>query len=264
MNQPLFLSDQTGYELEIDFIPQRIVSLVPSQTELLYDMGLGDRVVGITKFCIHPEEWQSTKRSIGGTKSIRLDWIDELQPDFIIANKEENTKEHIELLRKKYAVYTSDIQTLNDALQMMEDLGALLHVSSASLDIISQIQRKYHPFQGERKTALYLVWKNPIMAAGKNTFIDHMLQVAGFDNYYYHSSARYPSMNEIAVSNCDADYVFLSSEPFPFKKYIGQMEKLFPHSEVVYVDGEMFSWYGSRILKSFDYFEKLRAELPTV
>src|ERR1700741_3198050 len=106
--------DQTGRKISIPQIPQRIISLVPSQTELLFDLGLDKEVVGITKFCVHPPEWFQTKTRVGGTKQLKIDLIKQLQPDLIIANKEENVKEQIEELEKHFPVWISDVNNLED------------------------------------------------------------------------------------------------------------------------------------------------------
>ena len=117
--------DQTGHSINLTAIPKRIISVVPSQTELLFDIGLDEEVIGITKFCVHPEQWFRTKKRVGGTKQLNIDIINSLKPDLIIANKEENTREEISLLQSKYHVWTSDIGHLNDALCMIYDIGSI-------------------------------------------------------------------------------------------------------------------------------------------
>ena len=115
--------DHLGKQISISFPPKRIISLVPSQTELLADLGLEDRIVGITKFCIHPEPWQKTKTIVGGTKKFRFDVIDSLKPDLIIGNKEENYQGGIEQLKSQYPVWMSDIVTLKDAFAMIREIN---------------------------------------------------------------------------------------------------------------------------------------------
>lgn len=250
--------DQLQSEIRLDRVPRRIVSLVPSQTELLYDLGLEDEVVGITKFCIHPNKWFSSKDRIGGTKSINIDQVKSLAPDLIIGNKEENTIEDIERLREIAPVWMSDIYSLKDALNMIKELSIITGRAVCGNQIIDKIDRgfsllsKYRE-QTERKTVLYYIWKDPYMVSGRSTFVDAMLNECGFQNAT--NLDRYP---EIGRLENNPDFIFLSSEPFPFKSsHIADFQLRFPSSKVVLVDGEMFSWYGSRLQFAPDYFLQL-------
>jgi ABC-type Fe3+-hydroxamate transport system substrate-binding protein len=242
--------------------PQRIVSLVPSQTELLYDLGLRDEVVGITKFCIHPNEWFRSKTRVGGTKNVHLNRIHQLQPDLILANKEENVKEQVNALQDIYPVYVSDIHTVDDALQMIEDIGQLVHCSQSASTIIEKIQtqRLQYPPQHQVKRVLYLIWKDPYMCAGTDTFIHSMMREAGFENIIHQT--RYPEIDINTIRDVQPDVIFLSSEPYPFQqKHIDQLQKELPHTRAILVDGEIFSWYGSRMIQSFMYFRALHEQL---
>ena len=173
------VTDQLQREVNLPFYPKRIISLVPSQTELLFDLGLGERVIGITKFCIHPNEWFRNKVRIGGTKNLNLSLIEELQPDLIIGNKEENSKSDIEFLEKKFPVWMSDIVTLEDSMNAIKKIGAITNSQTKSERICLNILSKSEKFISSNVklsgTFLYLIWYNPIMAAGKNTFIDSMV-----------------------------------------------------------------------------------------
>ena len=239
--------------------PRRIVSLVPSQTELLYDLGLGERVVGITKFCIHPEEWFRSKTRVGGTKNVNLDKVKALQPDLIIGNKEENSKEDIVALEKIAPIWMSDIFTLEDSLEMINELGDVLNVEKESKALVDLIRSEFDSlhtfFKGSKpKNVAYFIWKNPDMLAGKETFIDDMLTRIGLQNYT--NNKRYPIFEIEEGKNLD--YVFLSSEPYPFKeKEVIEFQKRYPQSKVLVVDGEYFSWYGSRLYKEPKYFKQL-------
>ena len=132
-------TDMTGNQLTIG-VPKRIVSLVPSQTELLYDLGLNEEVVGITKFCVHPDRWFKTKTRIGGTKQLQIEKIKELKPDLIIASKEENVKEQIEELAKDFPVWISDVNNLEDALKMIGSIGELLQKQIQAQNLVNQIK----------------------------------------------------------------------------------------------------------------------------
>ena len=242
--------------------PQRIISVVPSQTELLYDLGLRDEVIGITKFCIHPNEWFRSKTRVGGTKNLHIDRIHALQPDLILANKEENTKAQIEELQHHYPVYVSDINDIPSALRMISDIGALVHKKNQAEEIISAIEheRKQTPIRENPLSTIYLIWQDPYMAAGNDTFINDMLREAGFKNCML--QARYPILSAIELQNMNPALILLSSEPFPFKqKHIDALSRLCPNAQIRLVDGELFSWYGSRMSQSFKYFSALHEDL---
>ena len=250
------LKDQMNNIIRLAQKPKRIISLVPSQTEFLHDMGLNDEVVGITKFCIHPNEWFKSKSRVGGTKTVDLDKVKALRPDLIIANKEENTQSEIEALQKLYTVYISDIYTLEDSYQMMTDIGIMTNKNQKATEIINSIQANFKGLKSINKKVLYLIWKAPYMLAGQATFINHLLSKCGLINAFNLKSSRYDEISSIEISKLDLDYIFLSSEPYPFKeKHIKELEKI-TKAKVLLVDGEMFSWYGSRLNGFKSYFEK--------
>jgi len=240
----------------------RIISLVPSQTELLFHLNLENEVIGLTKFCIHPEKWFRNKTRVGGTKSIHFQTIDQLSPDLIIANKEENVKEQVEKLAEKFDVWITEVNNLSDALKMISDIGKLTGRDEVAFKLSTQIKDKFEKLKKiispeKRIRAAYFIWKDPYMVAGGSTFINEMLEYCGLENMFAHKS-RYPqiTLNEIKENNCLL--ILLSSEPYPFKeKHKEEMQKMFPAIKIELADGEMFSWYGSRLLKSADYFESL-------
>lgn len=239
----------------------RIISVVPSQTELLFDLGLKEEVIGITKFCIHPDQWFRTKVRIGGTKNLDLEKIRSLQPDLIIANKEENEKNQIELLRKEFPVWTSDISDLSSALSMISEVGKLIERTKEADVLIGKIDLAFKDLQPTTSiSCIYLIWNKPMMLAGRSTFIDAMLQRSGFQNCI--KSERYPQATAEDLVALDPDVIMLSSEPYPFKdEDIDRYKQLFPRSIVIKVDGEMFSWYGSRLLSAPSYFSSLRQRI---
>lgn len=255
------VTDQTGRAVELPEVPQRIISIVPSQTELLYDLGLDERVVGITRFCVHPETWHNSKTRIGGTKILKHAVIDELQPDLIIANKEENTREDVERLSQKYPVWVSDVATLPDALGMIRSIGAITGKRMLAEDIAAKIDTSFAALKVERQTrTIYLIWRKPFMAAGNDTFINDMLARCGFENVV--NIERYPELSEADLIHLDPELILFSSEPYPFKEqHMEQLQKLLPHTHMQLVNGEPFSWYGSRLLESANYFKKLKAVL---
>lgn len=264
------VQDQTGNFVSIPLPPQRIISLVPSLTELLFDLGLEEEVIGITKFCVHPEQWFRTKTRIGGTKQLNLSLIESLKPDLVIASKEENIKEQVEAVQQFCPVYCSDIGNLQQSYEVIDHLGFLTDHSGQAKELINNIQHRFKalPVGTNPIKAAYLIWQEPYMTVGGDTFIDHMMQLAGFGNVFA-AEQRYPvvTVEELVKRNVEA--VLFSSEPFPFKqKHLDvftqewlQQKSLQQLPVCKIVDGELFSWYGSRTLYAADYFIKLRESL---
>jgi ABC-type Fe3+-hydroxamate transport system substrate-binding protein len=262
----MLFTDQMNRTINIPAPPQRIISLVPSQTELLFDLGLGDRVLGITKFCIHPEEWFRTKTRVGGTKTVHLGKLASLQPDLIIANKEENVQAQVEEVAKDFPVWISDINNLEDALQMIVAIGHLTGTEDKARNIATAIKNGFVALTtgtSPMRTA-YLIWKDPYMTVGSDTFIHHVLQHAGFTNVFAHQQ-RYPQVSIETLQQVAPQVLLLSSEPFPFKeKHLEELRALLPHTHVLLVDGELFSWYGSRLLKTPAYLQNLRDRISVM
>jgi ABC-type Fe3+-hydroxamate transport system substrate-binding protein len=253
--------DHTGKFLSIPTTPKRIISLVPSITELLFDLGLHDRVVGITKFCVHPDEWFRTKPRVGGTKNLNLSAIKILQPDLIIANKEENEKDQIEQLTKTYPVFTTVVDSVASGVQMIKDVGAITNADHNAQKIADEISENLKKQYLKDIRTLYLIWKDPFMAAGGDTFISDMMEYAGFRNAIHHIY-RYPTITEEDIKNINPEIILLSSEPYPFKeKHIQELQSICPLAKTCVVDGEIFSWYGSRMRHAFNYFNILHNKI---
>ena len=259
--------DHIGRSLELPQAPKRIVSLVPSQTELLFDLGLENEVLGLTKFCVHPYHAKQIKQVVGGTKNIKIEKIKALQPDIILCNKEENTKEMVTACENICATHVSDIYTLDDSKRLISDYGIIFNRRTEADAMISKLEFKLQDFRsyikGKPKLKVaYFIWRNPWMAAANNTFINHLLELNNYENIY-RGKERYPEieLKKIRLEG-DPDLVFLSSEPYPFKeKHAFEVGRFTHHAKTVFVDGELFSWYGSRLLKSFEYFKKLRERI---
>ncbi len=242
----------------------RIVSLVPSITELLFSLGLNEQVVGITKFCVHPPEWFKTKSRIGGTKNIAIEKIKALAPTLVFANKEENVKEQVEALGEFTKIHLTDISNLEDALKMIQEIGELTYTQTKAEDLINKIQDCFNDLstllnsqQLQSTPCTYLIWQDPYMTIGGDTYINHMLSLAGFKNIF-DNQLRYPTISLSQIEQLNGDIIFLSSEPFPFKqKHIDELQKKFPGKLILLVDGEMFSWYGSRLVHAAKYFYAL-------
>jgi ABC-type Fe3+-hydroxamate transport system substrate-binding protein len=258
-----FYIDQLKRTIELNQAPKKIISLVPSQTELLYHLGLNEEVIGITKFCVHPNEWFKSKTRIGGTKQLHIDKIKELQPDLIIANKEENVQEQIEELSKYFPVWISDVNNLKDAIEMINAVGEMTKKYEVAKSIVNSINKSFSPLQTRnlKLQTCYLIWQKPYMTIGGDTFISNMMQYAGFENIFA-AKTRYPEVTIEDLHIADCRLLLLSSEPFPFtKKHIDDLQPFLPQTKIVLVDGEMFSWYGSRLIKAPAYFQQLQNEI---
>lgn len=250
--------DQLGSQVVLPATPRRIVSLVPSQTELLCDLGLYQEIVGVTRFCGHPFSLQKEKQIVGGTKNFKLDVIEKLSPDIIIGNKEENDKNLIGKLKEKFPVWMSDIVGLSDARNMIASLGMLTGKINEAEAVISKINASFSTLKPKLpRRVLYLIWKDPWMAAGSKTFIHAMLELLGLVNCVEHKE-RYPQLSDDDIRNLNPELILLSSEPYPFKeKHMNELKKISLNAKTVLVDGEMFSWYGSRLIKAAEYFNQL-------
>ncbi|MFN5317385.1 MAG: ABC transporter substrate-binding protein [Bacteroidia bacterium] len=260
-------TDQLARNIEVSFPPQKIVSLVPSQTELLFDLNLKPFISAITKFCIHPKELVVNMEIVGGTKTIHLDKLASIKPDLIIATKEENTRSEIEEIAKEFPVWISDIKNLEDALIMIKSVGALTNTEVHANEIADAITARFDGLRPMHKLlkAVYLIWRKPYMSVNRHTFIHDMLQRSGFTNLCAEVNERYPEISESALVALNPDVVLLSSEPYPFaEKHIKELSQILPNCRIELVDGELFSWYGTRLLYSPDYFKKLGERLSNV
>lgn len=252
-------TDMVGNEVELNYPPKRIISLVPSQTELLHDLGLDEEVVGITKFCVHPHEWFRNKKRVGGTKTVHIDIVKSLQPDLIIANKEENTKEQVEELASLYPTWVSNIQTIDEGLQMIRDVGEIVGRYRQAATLATEIQKGFASFPKSRvpKRVAYFIWRQPWMCAGGDTFISNMIERMGWENVLAYRK-RYPEITLEELACMEVDAILLSSEPYPFRDaHIAEIKAILPRASVQLVDGEMFSWYGSRMRESVKYLASL-------
>ena len=260
------LKDQTGVLHSFPNAPIRIISLVPSQTELLFDLGLEKSIIGVTKFCVHPYYAKSVAKVIGGTKKVHFEKIRVLQPDIIIANREENTLEIVQELQKICTVWVTDISTIDDNFQMITDFGKIFNKRTEAQKWNDKIRNGFQDFKtfiagADVRKVAYFIWREPFMVAGKGTFINELLELNRFKNIY--PQQRYP---EISIQNLradgDPDLIFLSSEPYPFKEeHAFEIGRHTHHAKIIFVDGEMFSWYGTRLLKAFAYFKVLHQRI---
>lgn len=269
--------DHLGRQVTLPDKPARIVSLVPSITETLFALGLRGSVVGRTRFCIFPEEVGKLP-AVGGTKDASVEKILSLSPDLLIAEKEETPKELVEQLHDKLPVYVTHVESFDDGLRLIRDLGEIAKAEEKAEELLSNLQKAFDRFRMERDMLLrqgmekgawgeegpavtYLIWRKPYMVAGSTTFIDAMLHQLGVRNLFA-GRGRYPVVTEAELSREEMNLLFLSSEPFPFsQRYEAEFRNLSPGAKIFYVDGSIFSWYGARMLSAPKYFKKLLREI---
>ncbi|MEL7362333.1 MAG: cobalamin-binding protein [Bacteroidota bacterium] len=259
--------DARGHRIALTATPRRIVSLVPSQTELLADLGLDDEVVGLTRFCVHPAGWKARKQIVGGTKNVRLDRVAALAPDLVIANIEENVREQVEAIAEDGCpVFVTDVATVADSLAMIRDVGALVGRTAEATVLADEIAAGFEALAREVAEApslrvAYLIWRDPWMTIGGDTFIHDVLRHAGLVNVFG-DQTRYPVVTADDLRAAAPDLVLLSSEPYPFKPaHHEEIAAAVSDVRVHDIDGELCSWYGSRLRHSPGYLAELRRTL---
>jgi len=250
-------NDDLGRQIELPDEVNRIVSLVPSLTELLFDLALDKKIVGITKFCELPKEKVNSVAKIGGTKTADVKEILALKPDLVIASKEENVKSQINELSEHCNVWVSDIANLDDAITSINTIGSMTNSTELANQIALKIEEDFGNYQSNiGKTALYMIWRKPYMAAGIDTYINDLLNKFGLTNCL--NEIRYPELSIERIKELNPQVVLLSSEPYPFKNsHMKELQDILPNAQIILVDGQMFSWYGSRLTKVIPYFNQL-------
>jgi iron complex transport system substrate-binding protein len=250
------ITDMLGRALIVPERPERIISLCPSQTETLFDLALGGRVVGSTRYCIHPAPEVATSTRVGGTKRVDFEVVRRLAPDLIIAEKEENPREMVEALSEIAPVYVTEVIDPQSAWEMIRRLGELTKTESRAVALEHEISQAWSgllPFPRPLRTA-YLIWRKPWMAAGPTTYIDSLLKAAGLDNVFgaeVEGKVRYPEFTLQQLVERRPELVLLSSEPYPFKdQHVAELQSALPETRVLLTDGEPWSWYGTR-MKAF-------------
>ena len=257
-------SDALDRSVRLDAPPERIVSLVPSQTELLAYLDLADQVVGITRFCERPEDWREQKPIVGGTKQVKVDAVRDLDPDLILANHEENTPEDVEALADVAPVYVTDVATVPDAIAMIRTVGRLTNRSDAAQALADDIETAFNDlgdFSAVRSA--YLIWRDPFMTVGHDTIIHDIMARGGFENVFG-DRTRYPEVSLDELAAVDPDVLLLPDEPFPFptkEKFSADLREALSDAKIEFVDGQLFSWYGPRLLDTPSYLTELRSDL---
>lgn len=260
MSFPKTLIDQMGRSVDLPAPPQRIVSLCPSLTETLVHMGLGGRLVGRTRFCIHPAEEMRRLPHVGGTKDVNMERLRALQPDLVIGEKEENTPEMAAAISAEFPLLMTDVVDLATADAMLALLGDATGLAAEAKAIADAVAASWGRVEALSPpvTCLYLIWKNPWMVVGANTFIDSVLEKCGFINLARGLQGRYPMLEEKDFLQLSPQIVLLSTEPFPFKEsHVAELQEIASGGKAMLVDGEMFSWYGSHMVGVENYLNLL-------
>lgn len=251
------VQDHLGREVNYSFPPKRIISLCPGITDTLLSLNLDHEVVGRTRYCIHPAEKVGQIQVVGGTKEIKMERIRELKPDLVIAEKEENTKEIVDEVSKHYPVYVAEVQSIDESFRMIHDIGEITNKNNEAASLIEKIKSGFESLPTKPgKRVAYVIWKKPYMVVGGNTYINSLLERMGFENPFTQLEGRYPAVTTEQFQQAKLDYLFLATEPFPFKeKHIEEFQEFLPKVKPMIIDGEMF-WYGPRMHEAVTYFKE--------
>lgn len=250
-------------------IPERVVSMIPCVTETLFEFGAQDKIAGITDFCIFPEGKVDKITRIGGPKNVKMDVIDNIKPDLIFMDPEENTLADFQILEKKYPIFVVNVKNIIDSTNFIKKIGEIFENENKALKAINQILNKYKQIrskysESQRKKVLILLWKNPYVVPGNSTYINNLAFDCGLDNVFKDESG-YFNVDNKRILNSSPDMIFLPDEPYSFsekdEKELGDLfsnSGLFP--KIKQVDGTYLCWYGIRTQKALDYFDKLVSE----
>jgi ABC-type Fe3+-hydroxamate transport system substrate-binding protein len=236
----------------------RVVSLVPSWTEFLHDLKVD--VVGQTKFCVRPEAAFRSVPRIGGTKTVDVHAVLHLQPDLVVANREENDRDQVQLVQEALgndAVLVTDVRTVRDALTAMDEIGTRVGCAATAKRWSGRVAEAWGEPRAVQGEAGYAVWSSPWMVAGSDTFISDVMKHWGIANAFQKTAidGRYPNLAESPEEGVhQAKTWLLPSEPFPFAdKHLAPLQAECPEARFKLVDGEAFSWYGTRMLHVVDH-----------
>jgi ABC-type Fe3+-hydroxamate transport system substrate-binding protein len=246
----------------------RIVSLVPSITELLFALDLGAQVVARTGFCVHPHDAVRDLPKVGGTKDVRLDALRALQPTYVIVNIDENEAPTVEAIRAFTPhVIVTHPNAPAENLALYRLLGGIFDRAGQAEALCTQLQRELAACASvvwRAESVLYLIWKDPWMTIAADTYIAATLACVGWNVPHgaggWRGAARYPVIEDLDAAVAGVDRVLLSSEPFIFRaSQVEDMRARFPRQHVDFIDGEMTSWYGNRAIEGLRYLRELRA-----
>jgi ABC-type Fe3+-hydroxamate transport system substrate-binding protein len=257
------IADQLGRQVTFCYPPRRIVCLCPALTETLFALGAGPRVVGRTVYCVHPPAGVTAVPTVGGTKNVDIPALLNLRPDLVIAAQEENRRPDVEKLAERVAVYVVEVRSVPDALGVIQTLGNLTDCAGPAADLVARISQRFARLRrAADRRVVYLVWREPYMAAGRATYIDALLQQIGLPNAAGDRPERYPRLSPAELRALAPEVVLLPSEPYPFDEtHCAELAALLPAARLLLVDGELLGWYGARMLAAGDYLDDLVGRL---
>ncbi|MGR6898221.1 ABC transporter substrate-binding protein [Rummeliibacillus sp. BSL5] len=253
------IMDHIGRHIAVPDSPKRILSICPAITETLFSLGLDEMIVGRTKYCIFPKGKVENIPIVGGTKEVKIETIRNLQPDLILAEKEENTRDIVLALEEIAPVFVTEVQSTDDAYRLIKTLGALTNRKKQAHELLTSCQNVFPtPTEDQTLKAAYIIWRKPYMAVGGTTYINDVLRILGFENPFTNKKSRYPEVTNEELAEANLDILLLASEPFPFQeKHIAEFRKFLPKVKILLVDGEMF-WYGAKMLEASEYLKDVK------
>ncbi len=259
--------DAVGKSHPVAGADARIISLVPSITELLFALGLKNNVVGRTGFCVHPKQALRTVPKLGGTKDVDIDALFALEPTHVIVNIDENERPLYEtLLGKVPHVVVTHPNAPEDNLELYRLLGGIFAREAEATRLCAEFDEALRALKATsdtcaRQRVLYLIWREPWMTVSEDTYIAKTLRLVGWECVVTGVPARYPEISEPDIVAARPDLVLLSTEPYPFRaKHAAELERLCPNARVSLIDGEMISWYGNRAIKGLAYLRDFAAD----
>ncbi|ETI69757.1 ABC transporter substrate-binding protein [Neobacillus vireti] len=258
----LLVTDHLGRHVNLSAVPKRIISICPAITETLFALGLEKEIVGRTKYCIFPKEDVENVPIVGGTKEVNEETIRDLQPDLILAEKEENTKEIVHALEKIAPVFVLEVQKIDEAYRLIETLGLLTNREKQAKSLITTCKTSFPDRSCKQNlNAAYVIWRKPYMVVGGTTYINDVLHTLGFRNPFGKEESRYPMVTKEELADANLDVLLLASEPFPFQeKHLAEFQAFLPNTNIFLVDGEMF-WYGAKMVIAGAYLKKLTKKI---
>ncbi len=244
----------------------RIVSLVPSLTELVCALGLADHLVGRTGFCVHPREMVRRIPKVGGTKTVKLDAVRALAPTHVILNMDENRKETADALAEfvPNLVVTHPLGPL-DNLALYRQFGEAFDRASEAEALCARFQEAYDIARKqacEARKVLYLIWRDPWMTVSRDTYISRTLAMFGLHTVPQICADRYPKLGDIGTIG--ADLILLSTEPYRFRERDRNEIQALTGCPTRLVNGEMTSWYGPRAIAGLQYLTRFAASASSV
>ncbi len=253
------LVDASGVPLALSRPPRRLISLIPSTTETLCRLGLADSIVGVTAYCVEPQAVVRARPRVGGQKTPDLDAIRRLEPDLVIANVEENLREHVKALREAgIAVWVTYPRSVADAIALIRELGRITGTQARAEPLADDLERLVDEVRATtarrlRTPVFYPIWRAPYMTINRDTYVDDVLAVSGGDNVFADRPERYPRITLDEMAARRPAVIVLPDEPFRFRR--AHVKDFEPYPDVPAVrtgrihlmDGKLCCWHGPRL-----------------